>query len=308
VLANKFPRVNDQTVAFKERRLFLNFPNEFTGTNVIPNIERNWLQGEHDERSGIFNWCLKGLQHLLSQGFFTTSKTQEQTEIEFLRHSDTITAFINETGTLAKTFSILRSEAWEAYKTYCDFYGLENDTEKKFTARLKDTPKIGVCQLKDKAGTYQRGWKGVTFRVISESEEKSEAQTTLTNTPNTQNTCICSLNNGEKSSRDIEDKTGVFHVYGVLENSSEPKETDFTANSPIGEKAVFFERLGPSDVHKCDGLVNGHNCGFEAQFKTDNSFYCKTCLQRIGKDCYSNGFLLVEKNQSETDNLDGSGL
>jgi phage/plasmid-associated DNA primase len=26
LLANKFPRVNDQTAAFKERRLFLNFP------------------------------------------------------------------------------------------------------------------------------------------------------------------------------------------------------------------------------------------------------------------------------------------
>jgi P4 family phage/plasmid primase-like protien len=184
VLANKFPRVNDQTTAFKERRLFLKFPNEFTGNNQIQNLEQIWINNPA-EMSGILNWMLKGLQRLFSQGYFTESKTQQETETEFLRHSDTISAFITEQGTFDKNFVTLRSEAIESYKTYCDFYGLECESEKKFTQRLKDTPKIGVCQVRS-----ERAWKGISFKKLEDDKEPGEAetQTTLPNTANTQNT------------------------------------------------------------------------------------------------------------------------
>ena len=52
VLANRFPKVNDQTTAFKERRLFIKFPKEFIGKEQTQNIEENWLT-VNDERSGI---------------------------------------------------------------------------------------------------------------------------------------------------------------------------------------------------------------------------------------------------------------
>jgi P4 family phage/plasmid primase-like protien len=302
VLANKFPRVNDQTTAFRERRLFLNFPNEFLGKDVIANIEKNWLQGPHDERAGILNWNLKGLQSLLCQGYFTTSKTQEETELAFLRHSDSVSAFINETATYNKNVFSTRADAQNAYKIYCEFYDLEVESEKKLCYKLKETPHI-----KDTAkrlnGVQQRVWEGVNFKVLAENDEISDseaAQKTLDAssvtavTANTANNLplISSLvqeNIGEGES-------GVFPVTSVtVEN------TVSNATKPL---TIYFEALASNDVHKCDGLVKGHDCGLEAQFKTESgSFYCISCLRRIGKECNANGFTMLEKDPKE--NLDG---
>ena len=51
VLANRFPKVKDSTTAFKERRLFIKFPNEFTGKNCKQNY-RDW---ETDRKSTRLN-------------------------------------------------------------------------------------------------------------------------------------------------------------------------------------------------------------------------------------------------------------
>jgi P4 family phage/plasmid primase-like protien len=165
VLANKFPKVRDQTVAFRERRLFIKFPNEFTGKNQIQNVEDNWIK-INDERSGILNWMLAGLKRLLEQGYFTESKTQQETEAEFLRASDTISAFLTELCVLDKKTVATRSLALEAYKNYCEVLGLEAENEKKFTQRLKDTSKITCCLVR--SPKQERAWKGLKLRPITD--------------------------------------------------------------------------------------------------------------------------------------------
>jgi putative DNA primase/helicase len=180
VLANRFPKVNDQTTAFKERRLFLKFPNEFTGSNQIQNLEQNWLNNS-EEKSGILNWMLQGLKRLLEQSHFTTSRTQDETELEFLRASDSVSAFINETATFDRHLITTRAEAKTAYEAYCDFYGLEFENEKKFSAKLKDTPKIKDSHTRIN-GKLERAWIGVRFKVLSEESNQEtvyEAQQTL---------------------------------------------------------------------------------------------------------------------------------
>ncbi|MFA5365732.1 MAG: phage/plasmid primase, P4 family [Candidatus Bathyarchaeia archaeon] len=297
VLANKFPRVNDQTTAFKERRLFLKFPNEFVGTNQIINLEQIWLNNPA-EKSGILNWMLKGLQRLLSQGYFTTSKTQEQTELEFLRASDSVSAFINETATYSKNLISTRSDAKDAYNAYCEFYGLDCENEKKLAAKLKDTAHIkdGATRIN---GKQERAWLGVNFKKLSEEsglEDISEAQTTLETA---------------KSVTDVTDVTAVLTRSIILESSFVNKEgktpvttvTSVTnSNSELNAKdnpekrIIYFERLAPNDIHHCDGL--GHE-SVEAQFKGDSGFWCKSCLARIGKMCSENGFVFEERLPQE---------
>lgn len=180
VLANKFPRVSDQTTAFKERRLFLKFPNEFTGENTIRDIEQNWLT-INDERAGIFNWMLQGLKRLLEQGHFSTSQTQEQTELEFLRASDSVSAFVNECASYDRHYITTREEAKTAYEAYCDYYGLEVENDKRFTQKLKDTAKIKDTSKRIE-GKKTRVWEGVNFKVLAEEDQEvaSEEQQTLT--------------------------------------------------------------------------------------------------------------------------------
>jgi putative DNA primase/helicase len=178
VLANKFPKVEDTTTAFKERRLFIKFPNEFTGKNQIQNIEANWLT-VNDERSGILNWMLQGLKRLLDQGYFTESKTQQETEAEFLKASDTIGAFLKEMVIYGKNYVSLRNAAFESYKKYCEVMGLEQESDKQFTQRLKNTPKISVCQSQG-----ERAWSGITLKIITDEgkieDSKEQADTELT--------------------------------------------------------------------------------------------------------------------------------
>jgi phage/plasmid-associated DNA primase len=166
VIANKFPKVNDSTTAFTERRLFVKFPTEFIGKEVILNLEKVWLENP-EEKSGILNWMLEGLQRLLSQGYFTESKSQEETEIAFQRASDTVSAFIKEMALFNKNLVTTRSDAYDAYKTYCDVFGLEAENDKKFTQRLKETPKIKATTATVK-GSRLRAWQGLGLKNLND--------------------------------------------------------------------------------------------------------------------------------------------
>ena len=166
VIANKFPKVNDSTTAFTERRLFVKFPHEFIGKDVILNLERVWLETP-EEKSGILNWMLEGLQRLLNQGYFTESKSQEETEIAFQRASDTISAFMKEMAIFSKNLITTRSDAYDAYKTYCDVFGLEAESDKKFTQRLKETPKIKATTTPVK-GNRLRAWNGLGLKKLND--------------------------------------------------------------------------------------------------------------------------------------------
>ncbi len=165
VIANKFPKVRDETLAFRDRRLFITFPNEFTGKNSIVNLERVWLENSA-EKSGILNWMLQGLHRLLSNGCFSESKSQEETEILFERASDTIGAFLREMAVYGKNHEAYRSCAYDSYKEYCEVFGLDQESDKKFTQRLKETR--GITSAKRHG---ERIWKGVTFREINEDGE-----------------------------------------------------------------------------------------------------------------------------------------
>ena len=171
VIANRFPKVNDTTTAFKDRRIFITFPNQFTGENCIPNIERNWLD-DPIERMGVFNWMLEGLQRLLINGKFTESKTQKETELAFERASDTISAFLNEIAIFDKNLVTTRTEAYEAYKDYCDMYGLENESNKHFTQRLKETPRISVTKVRQPK--QERAWKGLGLKTLDNDTEGTD--------------------------------------------------------------------------------------------------------------------------------------
>jgi P4 family phage/plasmid primase-like protien len=221
VSANKFPKVKDSSTAFSERRLFLTWSSQYLeGTNQIQWIERNWTQGEHDERKGILCWMLAGLRRLLIQGHFTTSKSQHETEIAFQRASDSVTAFLNEMAIYSKTFATKRSEALEAYQNYCDFYGIEAENDKVFTQRLEDNARISKGKIKG-----DRAWRGVSFKMINE-EGTDGTQGTLLGVFSPAETL-------EESSR----KVGEVYTR-VLSDPSVPPQTTIAKATPEIKQAV----------------------------------------------------------------------
>jgi phage/plasmid-associated DNA primase len=115
---------------------------------------------------------LASLQRLINNGVFTTSKTQAETELAFLRASDSISAFINETATFNKNLLTAMSEVKEAYNAYCDFYGLDVETEKKLAYKMTDLPHVKHT-TKRLEGELKKVWLGVNFKVLAENNDSA---------------------------------------------------------------------------------------------------------------------------------------
>lgn len=256
VLANRFPTVKDDTVAFKERRLIIKFPNEFIGENQIVNLEKVWLSNP-EEKSGILKWMFEGLQRLLSQGYFTASKSQKEIEIEFQRASDTIGAFLDELGTFGKNFVCTRQEAYISYQNYCEVYGLNMENDKEFTQRLEHTPKITKGKHKG-----DRAWKGLSFKNLTEEENSPESQQTLEKsmgkgTDGTVSTSLYSQIIGEKSLEEGESKQvpQVSHVSSLSEAENIiPKVPETYPNRTCKSECLNFRKASCSSAN---GMYRG---------------------------------------------------
>ena len=172
IMGNRFPKVNDDTIAFWERVLFTNYPKTYLGTKAIPDIEHHWTRNP-EEMSGLLNWMIDGLSRLLSNNIFTVSKTTEQTRLAFKRASNTTLAFIDEQCKYIPNIVETRANMLDYYKDYCESYGITIEDERVFTAKLKQLP--GVRSGKKRIeGQAERVWIGLKVKPLKTDEEPEE--------------------------------------------------------------------------------------------------------------------------------------
>lgn len=178
ILGNKYPRVRDNTTAFKERIIIIKWENQFLeGKNQIPNIENRWLQNPQ-ERSGIINWMLQGLKRLLDNGKFTLTHTQQEMMIEFERASDSIAAWIDERLIFNLNSQTEREEPMQDYMEYCEYYGLYQFDKKRLFERLRNTPRVKESKTRI-LGKQTRIWKGFTLKPkldVDDSVDTTEGE------------------------------------------------------------------------------------------------------------------------------------
>jgi P4 family phage/plasmid primase-like protien len=233
IIGNKFPKIHTPTTAFKERMMFVKFPNFFDDKAQIHNLEKNWLT-DPEQKSAILNWMLEGLQRLIEQNGFTKSKTQEQTEIEFQRTSDPVSAFTKEMGIFQKNLATTRATALDAYAKYCDDIGvgLEKNYQSHFTQgmqSLKPKVKDGWVYKPKK----ERAWLGFGLKdaetLDMEQQEQPEHQKTLMNIENDSNI--------------LENKKAVLTVPTVPNTEkSALGESQFYKNRYCSEECANFDK------------------------------------------------------------------
>ena len=80
-----------------------------------------------------------------------------------MRQSDTIHAFLNEVVDFIKNGVITRSEYYQNYKNYCDVFGLDPESNRRFTQVMQGTKGISECKIGN-----ERSWKGVRCKKIDE--------------------------------------------------------------------------------------------------------------------------------------------
>jgi len=174
ILGNRFPRVNDNTLAFWDRVVILKFPFSFIGPRKVLDISKTWTK-DPDEMSGILNWMIEGLHRLNKNNQFTISKSTEETKLEFQRASDTTLAFLNECCEQTKDCENIKADFYDLYKNYCGKIGVDVDPYGVFTSKLKQQPYIRSSRPHIE-GKREHAWVGVKFKGYPEEEPEEDEE------------------------------------------------------------------------------------------------------------------------------------
>jgi putative DNA primase/helicase len=133
--ANELPRDIEATHAFHRRLLIVPFDVRIPDAEQDKYLAPRIIQGE---LSGVFNWCLDGLRRLLANGRFTQSDKVEQVADEYRRLSDSVRAWIEETGlTPSATDYLTQKDLFQQYRTVCLENGNRPCSQGTFGERLK---------------------------------------------------------------------------------------------------------------------------------------------------------------------------
>jgi len=299
IIGNKFPKIDSPTTAFKDRMIFVKFPNFFSDKDRIVNLENVWLD-DSEQKSSILNWALVGLHRLISQNGFTQTKTQKETEIEFNRVSNPPDAFIMERGVICKTLVTTRAANLEAYQEYCEGIGVIADAKALTQAMNKLAPKVkdGWINKPKK----ERVWLG--FGLKSDEQQNEN----LPQLPQLPQQKILSESYKESKSNYLEDKTRVVSVASVVN----PEQLKVVAEesglrhlevnqgfekSALGE--IHYHRIPPNEPHICQCPSCSGEGVREADFETVDSedkplFVCESCLKALEPKVRESGMELVE--------------
>lgn len=112
---NTLPRFMDRSQGIWRRLLIIPFEVTIAPEQREPDID----QALEAELPGILLWALGGLHDLRQQGYFTIPAASIAIKEELRLESNPARAFLVETYVADAAGWVLRSEAYDAYKTYC---------------------------------------------------------------------------------------------------------------------------------------------------------------------------------------------
>lgn len=166
---NKIPDVEDfDDEAYFNRWMVIRF--EKTITKKIPNFIATLTTEE--ERSGLFNLAIRGLERLLENGKFTYSLTAADTKIEMMKNGSSISAFLQDKIIKDVNGKISNDDLYDAYEEYCDNNNLPCDTKSSLNSKLVlSAPyikRIRMYALIDGKTSQVRGVGGISFRKTEE--------------------------------------------------------------------------------------------------------------------------------------------
>jgi len=161
VVANKLPPVRDDTLAWWDRVVVVEFEKVFK--NPILNIENRWLKNP-EERSGIVNWALEGLKRLLKNGRFSTSERMRLVVEQYKKYSNPVQYFVSRYCVVEPLRWVSREELYEHYKDVCDAEGLMVVSNRVFANEIRKLPGVGTAYRRIE-GQTRRIWTGIGLRV-----------------------------------------------------------------------------------------------------------------------------------------------
>ena len=295
ILGNKFPKVNDNTMAFWERAETIKFSSSFTGAKQIPTIWNTWIN-DQDEMSGILNWKLEGLHRLIKNNGFTKTKSSEKTKIEFQKISDTTGAFLNEYCEHFKEGVYIKRDLYERYREYCDVEGLDCDPLSRFSIKINSQTwiKSGNKRIE---GKLEHVWIGLRVKTSPENEEEKtgkQQQLGATDAPDAPDAPSYTLGNLEEE-KGIERrrvKGGASPESGASVEEIEEKEAEEKECKTPGTGGTPAPGATPTEERTCGKCACWHKPGCSYP---DADPSCVALTNKYAADC--RGFIFQEASQ-----------
>jgi putative DNA primase/helicase len=132
---NELPKEVENTNAFFRRFIILPFR-----VTIPPNKQDKELSKRiiETELSGVFNWVLNGLTHLLKNKDFSQSNIVQNEVLQYQKESDNVLMFLEDEN-YQSSIELDRplKDVYSEYKTYCLDSGYRLCSNRTFSSRLK---------------------------------------------------------------------------------------------------------------------------------------------------------------------------
>lgn len=168
--ANQLPELPKDVEAFLVRWNMVEFPNSFLPGDPKRDPQLIKKLTTPEELSGVLNWCLEGLQRLLRQKGFTVGDTLEEQEDHWIVEGDSVKAFHERCTQEEIGGHIEKSEAYDAYATFCKKHKVTPVIRRRFTREFRDVSKADSGATSGIDGKTVRVW----FHINLKKEEKDE--------------------------------------------------------------------------------------------------------------------------------------
>lgn len=175
---NRIPDVEDfDDEAYFNRWMVIRF--EKTIEKKIPNFIATITTEE--ERSGLFNLAMRGLERLLREEHFTYASTAIDTKLEMMRNGSSIARFVKDRIYKEIGKEISKDDMYKDYAEFCDTHDLRAETIISFGKTLKFYASYVAEGLVSgtRNGIYAqvKGWRNVALRLTEEQMvEQQEAE------------------------------------------------------------------------------------------------------------------------------------
>jgi putative DNA primase/helicase len=164
---NEPPRTPDRTRGFFRRWIILDFKQHFPEGD--PRRDENLFEKlkASDEMEGILLFALEGLYRLIEQKGFTEHMTRAEIEDFWLRHSDSVAAFILDMIEKDSLQDAPKAMIFDTYNKYCEIKGYPAEEPNHFWRRFKEIVDCSEFQPKNEFGHQIRHIKGVRLGQLN---------------------------------------------------------------------------------------------------------------------------------------------
>ena len=132
--ANTMPVTPDETDAFFARLIIINFPHQFLGDKVKPNLLAEITT--EAEMSALLSMLIRRLPRVLKTGIYTPHSSIEENYIKYMESSNPIKLFAETAIHRATEGYETKADVFSSYTKFCDEKRLGKESSATFSRRL----------------------------------------------------------------------------------------------------------------------------------------------------------------------------